>query len=85
MIKVFFILMVTMFMAGIIYQATQFALPKLFEIRLVSDIVSLQAFFDRVWRSPGESAVLDRHRGYLVYTMSGSCSTSQAGSPTACR
>lgn len=34
MVKVFFVLMVTMFFSGIVFQATQYALPKMFEVRL---------------------------------------------------
>lgn len=71
MIKVFFILMVTMFMAGIIYQATQFALPKLFEIRLASDILSVQGFFERLAASPGETVFWVGIAVTLVYTVSG--------------
>jgi len=71
MIKVFFILMVTMFMAGIIYQATQFALPKLFETRLESDIVSVQAFFERVMARPGETVFWVGIAVTAVYTLSG--------------
>jgi MFS family permease len=71
MVKVFFILMVTMFMAGVIYQATQFALPKLFEVRLVGSIGTLQSFFDRVMASPGETLFWIGVAVSAVYTISG--------------
>ncbi|MGE0152825.1 MAG: MFS transporter [Reyranellaceae bacterium] len=71
MVKVFFILMVTMFMAGVIYQATQFALPKLFETRLESDIASVQAFFARVMDRPGEAVFWVGVAVTGVYTVSG--------------
>jgi FSR family fosmidomycin resistance protein-like MFS transporter len=71
MVKVFFILMVTMFMAGVIYQATQFALPKLFEVRLVGTIGTLQSFFDRAMASPEETLFWVGVAVSTVYTISG--------------
>lgn len=71
MIKVFFILMVTMFMAGIIYQATQFALPKLFEVRLESDIAAVQSLFQRLLDQPGEAVFWVGVAVTAVYTVSG--------------
>jgi FSR family fosmidomycin resistance protein-like MFS transporter len=71
MVKVFFILMVTMFLAGVIYQATQFALPKLFEERLASSINAAQAFFADLIAKPGEKIFWIGVAVSTVYTVSG--------------
>ena len=71
MVKVFFILMVTMFLAGVIYQATQFALPKLFETRLADSIAAVQGFADRLISQPGDSVFWVGVAVTSVYTVSG--------------
>jgi FSR family fosmidomycin resistance protein-like MFS transporter len=71
MVKVFFILMVTMFLAGIIYQATQFALPKLFEERLASNIDAMQAFVAKLTANPGDAVFWIGVAVSTVYTVSG--------------
>ena len=71
MVKVFFILMVTMFLAGVIYQATQFALPKLFETRLADCIAAVQGFADRLISQPGDSVFWVGVAVTSVYTVSG--------------
>lgn len=71
MIKVFFILMVTMFFAGVIYQATQFALPKLFEVRLDGDIAGLQVIATDLFGKPFEAVFWIGVAVTSVYTASG--------------
>ncbi|MEO8560286.1 MAG: MFS transporter [Rhodospirillales bacterium] len=46
MVKVFFILMVTMFFSGVIYQFMQNSSPKLFDGRVADTISAIQAFFN---------------------------------------
>jgi MFS family permease len=46
MIRVFFILMVTMFFSGIVYQFMQNASPKLFDMRMGSLVGGVQDFFN---------------------------------------
>lgn len=71
MVKVFFILMVTMFIAGVIYQATQFVLPKLFETRLVDSIATLQSVSAYVTGDGFDSVFWVGIAVTVVYTASG--------------
>lgn len=71
MVKVFFILMVTMFLAGVIYQATQFALPKLFETRLEGNIASAQTFAAGLGAQAGDAVFWVGIAVSTVYTVSG--------------
>lgn len=48
MVKVFFILMVTMFFSGVVYQFMQNASPKLFEDRMVDMVGLVQGFFNNL-------------------------------------
>jgi FSR family fosmidomycin resistance protein-like MFS transporter len=71
MVKVFFILMVTMMMAGLIYQATQFALPSFFEIKLAPQISAAQSFSGNNFGVQGSTVFWVGVAFSLVYTASG--------------
>lgn len=71
MVKVFFILMVTMFFSGIAYQAMQFALPKLFELRLADDIDGWRSFSAGLFGGGGERIFWVGIAVSSVYTVSG--------------
>jgi MFS family permease len=71
MIKVFFILMVTMFFSGIIYQFMQNASPKLFEGRLSDLVGDVQAFFANTFNIGGDRIFWVGAAVSSVYIVSG--------------
>jgi MFS family permease len=71
MVKVFFILMVTMFFSGVIYQFMQNALPKLFEGRLADSIVAVQGFLNATLGIKGDTIFWVGAAVSSVYAVSG--------------
>ena len=71
MVKVFFILMITMFFSGIIYQFMQNASPKLFDGRVADTIAAVQAFFNSTFGIKGDKIFWVGAAVSSVYAVSG--------------
>ncbi len=71
MVKVFFVLMVTMFFSGIIYQFMQNASPDLFNGRLAVQIAAVQLFFLNLLHIEGDKIFWVGVAVSSVYVVSG--------------